>query len=204
MTNPLFEMFSREYLKEFFSRNKIFIIISVLLLIISALSGIIFSEYIKELLLELMKTMVMNVPENPTVIQEASYLFQNNITANFIILLGGVFFSILSISAMIVNGMLIGFLYTLVTPVQYFVGLAPHGIFELPALILSLACAFNITSLEIKLINALFKKEFKEELSNSKQVIKDIIFSIIIITILLIIAAIIEAGVTPALLHMVS
>ena len=102
------------------------------------------------------------------------------------------------------NGLIIGFTYTLVTPIQFIVGILPHGIFELPATILSLVGAFIITKLEINLLNALFKKHLKEEINKSDKLVKDIVLTFIIILVLLIIAAIIEAGVTPMLLSMVS
>ena len=144
------------------------------------------------------------MPENPTVYNEAIFLFQNNIRANIIIMIGGLLFSIFSVLGIIMNGLIIGFTYTLVTPIQFIVGILPHGIFELPATILSLVGAFIITKLEINLLNALFKKRLKEEINKSDKLVKDIVLTFIIILVLLIIAAIIEAGVTPVLLSMVS
>ncbi len=203
MTSDILEIFTKEYLKEYFSRNKLLIIVAAILLVISAFLGVIFSEFIKTYLLEIIKEMILDIPENPTVIDEAVYLFQNNIRANIIIMLGGFIFSILSVMAVILNGVIIGFTYTLVNPLQYVVGIIPHGIFELPAVILSLVGAFNITKLEINLLDALFKHRLKEEIGNSKTIVKDIILTFIIIFVLLIIAATIEAAITPVLLKMV-
>ncbi len=204
MTLNITEIFGKRYLKEYFSRNKVYILISVLILIASAVLGVIFSDIIKEFVIEILENIVLSMPENPTVYNEATFLFQNNIRANIIIMLGGLFFSIFSILAIIMNGLIIGFTYTLVTPLQFIVGILPHGIFELPATVLSLVGAFLITKLEINLLDALFKKQLKEEIGKSNEIIKDIVLTFIIILILLIIAAIIEAGVTPVLLSMVS
>ncbi|MBE6485799.1 MAG: stage II sporulation protein M [Methanosphaera stadtmanae] len=204
MTLNITEIFGKRYLKEYFSRNKVYILISVFILIASAVLGVIFSDIIKEFVIEILENIVLSMPENPTVYNEATFLFQNNIRANIIIMLGGLFFSIFSILAIIMNGLIIGFTYTIVTPLQFIVGILPHGIFELPATVLSLVGAFLITKLEINLLDALFKKQLKEEIGKSNEIIKDIVLTFIIILILLIIAAIIEAGVTPVLLSMVS
>lgn len=204
MTSNLTEIFSKSYLKEYISRNKSFILIAFFILFVSAVLGVIFSDIIKEFVTEIFKNMLSGLPENPTVYDEAKFLFQNNIRANIIIMLGGLFFSIFSILAIIMNGLIIGFTYTLVTPIQFIVGIVPHGIFELPATALSLVGAFLITKLEINLLDALFKRRLKEEIGKSNEIIKDIILTFLIILILLIFAAIIEAGVTPVLLSMVS
>lgn len=204
MALNILEIFSKGYLKEYFSRNKNLILISFIILIASAFLGVIFSDVIQQYVTEILKEIFLSMPENPTVFNEATFLFQNNIRANIIIMIGGLFFSIFSVLAIIMNGLIIGFTYTLVTPIQFIVGIIPHGIFELPATILSLVGAFIITKLEINLLNALFKKRLKEEINKSDKLVKDIVLTFIIILVLLIIAAIIEAGVTPVLLSMVS
>lgn len=204
MTSIVPSIFSKTYIKEYFSRNKTLIIIATLLLIFSSLLGFIFSGVIKAYVIEILKEIILSVPPNPTVLEEAQYLFLNNIRANIIIMLGGFLFSTMSVLAVILNGMVIGFTYTLVTPLQFAVGILPHGIFELPAVILALVGAFKITIMEFNLINALFKHRLREELANSKTIMKDIVLTFILILILLIIAALIEAGITPVLLHMVS
>lgn len=204
MTSRFLEIFTKEYLKEYFSRNKVFIIIATILLILSSILGVLISDFVKSFIMQILENMVFSFPSNASVTEEAIYLFQNNIQANILIMLGGFLFSIFSVLSVIFNGIIIGFTYTLVTPLQFFVGIVPHGIFELPALILALTGAFNITKLEINLLDALFKHKFKEELGNSKTIITDIILTFLIILVLLIFAAVIEAAVTPLLLVMVS
>ncbi len=204
MALNILEIFSKGYLKEYLSRNKNLILISFIILIASAFLGVVFCDVIQQYVTEILKEIFLSMPENPTVYNEAIFLFQNNIRANIIIMIGGLLFSIFSVLAIIMNGMIIGFTYTLVTPIQFIVGILPHGIFELPATILSLVGAFIITKLEINLLNALFKKRLKEEINKSDKLVKDIVLTFIIILVLLIIAAIIEAGVTPVLLSMVS
>ena len=204
MTINIKEIFTKAYLKEYIFRNRNLFLISLIIFVVSAIVGVFISDLIREFMIEIFNQLIGNLPPNSCVADEAIFLFTNNIRANILILLGGFVFSIFSIFSIILNGIVLGFTYTLVNPLQFFVGIAPHGIFELTATIMSLMGAFIITKLEINLIDALFKHEFREELHNSSLLIKDIILTFIITSILLVVAAIIEAGITPILLSMVS
>lgn len=146
--------------------------------------------------------MLSQIPTNNGFVAEAWFLFQNNMRANLLIILFGFLFSIFSVLSIVINGLVIGFTYTMVSPIQFVAGIVPHGIFELSAVVLSLTASFIATKFEINLFKALFKHEFKEELYKSKSLINDIIFTVIIVFVLLIIAAVIEAGITPVVLNM--
>lgn len=196
------EMFTKKYIYEYFNRNKNLIIVSVAIFLVSVILGVVFSENVKPIAMELIKRMLDEFPVE-TVSENATNLFLNNITANITIIAGGLLFSILSLFAIVINGILIGYVYSVTTPLIFFVGVIPHGIFELTAIILSLTGAFIITKIELKLIQALFAKRLHEELEHSKLYVKDVIFTVIISVVLLVIAAIIEAAVTPVLLLMI-
>lgn len=196
------EVCSLNYLKEYLSRNKSLIIVSAFILLFSAILGVVFSSSIKTFVLEIFKQMISQIPLNDGFTAQAWFFFQNNMRANLVIILFGFLFSVFSIMSIVLNGLIIGFTYTMVSPIQFVAGIVPHGIFELSAVVLSLSGAFIATKFEVKLIRALFKHNFKEELSNSSLYIKDIIFTIMVVFVLLVIAAVIEAGVTPIILNM--
>lgn len=196
------EILSKKFIEEYFHRNKNLIILSATIFILSVLLGAIFNESIKQLATEIIKKMLEEIPME-SVSENALNLFINNIIANLTILFGGLLFSILSVFAILVNGLLIGYVYSIATPTIFFVGTIPHGIFEITAIILSLTGAFILTKTELIIIQALFSKRLHEELDNIKVYIKDVVFTIVVTFILLVIAAIIEAAITPALLHMV-
>ena len=117
------------------------------------------------------------------------FIFKNNLTVAFTSIFSGVFFGIIPAIFLLSNGSLIGFISSLAFSSpnggsQIFLRLLPHGIFEIPAIIISFA-------LGIKFGTFAFKKEpkkaFKKYLINSTRV-----FVFVIIP-LLFIAAIIEA-----------
>ncbi|MBR0471823.1 MAG: stage II sporulation protein M [Methanosphaera sp.] len=196
------QIFSKTYTREYFSRNKNLIILSLIIFIGSIIIGAVFNKSFEAIVTEIIRQM-LNEISMESVSENAVSLFVNNITANLVILAGGIIFSLLSVFAIIVNGILIGYVYTLTTPLIFLVGTVPHGIFEITALILSLTGAFIITKTELLCIQALFAGNLSSQVENMKICFKDIIFTIVVSFVLLVFAAIIEAAVTPLLLSMV-
>lgn len=114
------------------------------------------------------------------------FLFNNNIIASFFGMIFGAFFGIFSIFNAILNGFILGFAASMSVTENGLWSLwriLPHGIFELPALFLSLGMGlrlglFIFEKKTIKGISKIFKKSLKT--------------FIVIIVPLLLLAAIIE------------
>lgn len=118
-----------------------------------------------------------------------SFIITNNIKSAFFGMLFGIFFGIISLGVIIVNGYVLGFVVKEIVAIEGFpvlFRLIPHGIFEIPAVIISIA-------LGLKLGMFLFvhkgKNKGKEFLKWLKDSIKVFVFVIIP---LLVIAGIIE------------
>ena len=176
---------SLNYIKE--SKNFIYVVIAVFFFF--ALVGFFIptpdsiSEQLLKFIQELMeKTAGMNQWE---LIQ---YIFLNNLQSSFFGLVLGVFFGIFPIITTIVNGYILGFVSIKVVSVEgIFVlwRLIPHGIFELPAVFISLGLGLKFGSFIFQ------KKKFdalKNYFVNSLRVFFFIVFP------LLVIAAIIEGS----------
>lgn len=172
-----------DYIKE--SKNYIYGIIVIFLLF--ALLGFVvpLPEEIKVALIEYFKELVKET-EGFNSREMIFFLFQNNVSASFFGLLLGVFMGIFPIFNSILNGFVLGFaskLSVVENGVFSLWRLFPHGIFELPALFISLG-------LGLKLGTFIFEKEkgksFRIFFEKS---IKTFIF---VIVPLLILAAIIE------------
>ena len=176
---------SLNYIKE--SKNFIYIVIGIFFFF--AFIGFFIptpdsiSEQLLKFIQELMeKTAGMNQWE---LIQ---YIFLNNLQSSFFGLVLGVFFGIFPIITTIVNGYILGFVSIKVVSVEgIFVlwRLFPHGIFELPAVFISLGLGLKFGSFIFQ------KKKFdslKDYFVNSLRVFFFIVFS------LLVIAAIIEGS----------
>jgi len=116
-----------------------------------------------------------------------SFLFLNNLKASFLGMTSGIFFGILPLIYLILNGFVLGFasrLAVLEQGIFSLLRLLPHGVFELPAIILSLGLGLKLGSFILEKENLL--KSLNSYILDCLRVF------IFIILPLLILAAIIE------------
>lgn len=142
---------------------------------------------IEQYLLELIEELV-DQTEGMSFLELTNFIFLNNLRSSFLGIILGVFFGIIPIFYSVFNGYLIGFVaFISVAEGGVFVlwRILPHGIFELPAVFISLG-------LGLKLGTFIFQKNilksFVDFFWNSLRVFLFIVLP------LLIIAAIIETG----------
>jgi stage II sporulation protein M len=136
-----------------------------------------FNEQLKQLILEF---------EGLGSLETICKIFVNNVIASFLGIFLGVFFGIVTLSFIFVNGYLIGYVMDLSVAAagwEVLWRLVPHGIFELPAVLLSFA-------LGIKLGMFFLDKDPWEELKRRAK--ESLNVFILIVVPLLVIAAIIE------------
>ena len=169
------------YLKESYK----YFYVSIFIFIISAVVGFTNSSrfsFIDDLLKE-----IISKTANLNALELTFFIMQNNMLSALLALAGGIFFGIMPIFNAISNGVVIGYVMSKsyqIAGASILFRLVPHGIFELPAIFISLG-------LGIKLGFSIFTnknkgKEFLRRFYNSANV-----FLMIVIP-LLIIAAIIE------------
>ena len=192
------EIFTLDYLKGFFKRNKKLLITSFIIIIASLIIIAICGRM-------LFGAEAVNSINKGTVNNFSGFidLFFTNFKSDVVVLLGGFVLSIWSLIQSIFNCLVAG-MFLGMDPSIFVVGILPHGIFEYAASVFSLTGAFIITKLEIASVKAWLSKDqtVKEVLKDNKFAIKDIILIIVFIIILLLIAAFIENYITPMLLNM--
>ena len=136
-------------------------------------------KFIEELL---KKTQDLSQPEL------IRFIFLNNIQSSFFGMILGIFFGIFPIITAIANGYLLGFVATFsvnAVGISILLRLFPHGIFELPAIFLSLGLGLKISTFIFK----------KKKLKTLKIYLKNSLITFLFIVIpLLIIAALIEGS----------
>lgn len=184
----------------FFKRNKKIIIISFVIFILFALAGMIVSNMVVGDQVGKISKAMMEMPKNGTganldIGMSSLDLFIHNFSVSVIIIAGGILFSIISFLVTVFNAFSIGAPFGS-DPVFALVSILPHSIFEYSATTLSLAVAFLITKLEIKMIR---QRSFMGTLRESETELKDILVLIIVIVVLLAVAAVIEAYITPVI-----
>ncbi len=127
-------------------------------------------------------------------------LFANNLQACILLFLGGATFGILTIFIMSLNGIVIGAIMELVhkdhTPLFVAAAIVPHGIFEIPAFIISGA-------LGILLAQSLIAEWY----GSGDSAVSAYAFARMFLTVVLplvAVAACVEAFITPVVIHLVA
>lgn len=139
--------------------------------------------------------------------QLASAIFTQNIQSALIALVGGLVLGIIPVLFMAVNGFLVGFVIfalfvasdaTIISKIIYTIaGLAPHGIFEIPAVLLAAGFGWSLGTRYLARPKAGMTRwqEFK-------QGIKESLLIIPLIVLLLVIAAVVEVYITGYLVEL--
>jgi stage II sporulation protein M len=129
------------------------------------------------------------------------FIFLNNIIAVFTALVGGIIFGITPILSAALNGYLIGVVVGQIIPLEgitpVLAALLPHGIIEIPLLLVTLGLSLRVG---ITALKAIKKKDSKLLISEVKKVARFAWFKIMPFVVL---AAFIEAFITPGIVRLV-
>ncbi len=177
------------FLKSFnyIKSSKTFIYWIIVVFFFFALIGFFFPvpEFLEQKILEILSGLVEKI-EGISNFNLIKFILFNNLQSSFIGIISGVFFGIFSFIGAVFNGYVLGFVLSLAFSKEGFLSLLsllPHGIFELPAIFISLG-------LGVKLGSFIFHKNKKKFLKEN--FVKSLVVFLLIITPLLILAAIIE------------
>jgi stage II sporulation protein M len=182
-----------DFLKEsrnfIYSAILIFLIFTVLGFFFEDLVNMLFSSFfnidLNERLIDYISRLVQQT-EGMSQSQLIRFIFFNNLQSSFFGMIFGIFFGIFSMVAIISNGYILGFVASLSVKLQgVFVlwRILPHGIFELPAIFISLGLGLKL-GMYVLMGNK--KESFMYYLTNSLRVF------LLVVLPLLIAAALIE------------
>jgi stage II sporulation protein M len=176
---------SWEYIKE--SKKFIWIIVGIFVFFVLVGAFVPMPVEISNEIFNFMKNMLAQT-EGMSQLQLTWFIFFNNLKSSFFGMIFGVFFGLFSIITSLANGFVVGFVMKLSVDKVGILSLwkiLPHGIFELPAVFISLGMGLKIGSF-------IFKKKKLEFLDESLR--SSLRVFLLIVIPLLVIAAIIEAG----------
>ena len=132
-----------KYLKE--TKKEIYLII--LLFLFSAIVGFLLRNRLS--FIESFLQQILNKTLNYNYAEITFFILQNNLQSAFIALIFGIFFGIFPILNASINGLIVGFVLARASAtigLQAFWRLLPHGIFELPAIFISLGIGLKLGS----------------------------------------------------------
>ena len=133
------------------------------------------------------------------------FIFLNNALKSILIIYAGVFFGLLPIFFLLINGMVIGYLAELQANAglmdMFLKGILPHGIIEIPAIILACAYGIKFGAITAKgLLRSPTERGRMKSASELKRFIRLTVPLVGLLVITLLGAAIIESTITPWLL----
>lgn len=187
--------------------EKYYLLIAVLLFLGSSLFGILFFDQVSSMLkeagvFEQLEQVVKKVEKTPTFTNAFMMIFVNNTTVSLLAIGSGIIFGIYPIMILINNGLLLsvslllGASQTNVHPLMLFLTtILPHGIFELPAILIGSALGIHLGIALFRALLALFISKNREKIVAEWKGIGQRFFVIIFgVIVCLFFAALIEAG----------
>lgn len=187
-------------------KNKLLkiIIVCSILFIICMISGIFFGIKYQSETQQILKSFIENksdiISDSGNI--SAFGIIKNNVVACIVSIIIGFFpFIFLPILTLSLNGFVLGITLGIGKSLQnmsmikiLLLGILPHGIFEIPAIIISIAIGLNLCLCITKKIIGKYNEKIIDDIKESI-----LVFACIIIP-LLIVAGIVEAYITPTLL----
>ncbi|MFM1654501.1 stage II sporulation protein M [Brevibacillus sp. B_LB10_24] len=135
-------------------------------------------------------------------------IFTNNVFSSIKMMLLGLFFAVVPIFGLFANGVLIGFVLEQLqqggaSPLHVFlVGLLPHGLFELPAVVFAAALGIRYGVLVIRSLGAIWRKEKAAQVKQDWRAnIRQFPIAVCMVVLLLLVAALVESVITPRLIE---
>ncbi|HIH61812.1 MAG TPA: stage II sporulation protein M [Methanobacteriales archaeon] len=191
---------------DLYKRNRDYLIISILIFLGSFSLGYLLAGFLDILLAPLMREFKKSVIEEGITIIS---IFSHNLQAILLLYLGGLSLSIFTGLFLALNGLFMGYFATKVPVVDFILLVAPHGMFEIPGIIIAGVAGFRLSSFIIHFMGDLirgpgsFTQKLKKSSDNNIREFKDSLLLFLIAVILILIAAIIEAEFTLTFYYMI-
>jgi stage II sporulation protein M len=195
-------------LKNAFIENKFLLLFSALLFLIPMLFGYFFAPYISEALNPMVDSFRDRIEKGDIKLTHDSIFF-NNVYVGLMLYGGGIVFGLLTALILISNGVFIGYFASQMPLTTFLLFTLPHGIFEIPAIIIAGASGFIMFKFVLGFIKTIIYPKVDENnlnLNMKNRIINSFNTNIdrltqslallILSVILLIIAAFIEAYLT--------
>jgi len=161
-------------IRQFLTKSSRFFLASLIIFIIFFIVGVFFPIFFREEIINFIKSLGERI-SGMNAFQLIFFIFRNNLQASFFALVLGIFVCVFPIFMLIANGYLVGFVlhFAIVSegPLVFW-KLFPHGIFEIPAILIS-------AGLGIKLGFDLLHNYIKKNENNNSYIFLTIIFGII-------------------------
>ncbi|MBE6513041.1 MAG: stage II sporulation protein M [Methanobrevibacter olleyae] len=150
---------AKEETKAAFSNNKMLLLLSILLFVIPLLIGYFYADSISEYIQPMVDNF-RNQVEEGTITLTTHSIFTNNVTVAFILYALGALGGVLGAIVLANNALFIGYFGADFDIIAYLILTLPHGIFEIPAIILATTGGFVLLSFILHFIWNLMSPDY--------------------------------------------
>lgn len=142
------DFFARNYLAcwNFLRESRWYVVFAFAVFMLTFLVGFLFPVFYRAEIFSFIAELIATLGDKG-VVEMIGYIFLNNLRAGFFAMILGIGFGIFPLSAVVVNGYLLGFVARFAVEQEgIFVlwQLVPHGIFELPAILFSIGMGMKL------------------------------------------------------------
>ncbi|OEH86369.1 hypothetical protein BHU72_14200 [Desulfuribacillus stibiiarsenatis] len=184
--------------------NRNYIYLAGIIFIVGNGLGVVFVDQFYGLIEEALgtiKDLGEKIAENGHPFYATWVIFLNNIRSAFMFILLGSIVAIPTIFGLFINGVLIGVVLSMigeagVSPIMLLIfGVMPHGIFEIPAILIAGGFGIKLGTVWIKPLPGLTRWQ------SYTAVFRESMYVFVFITVLLVVAGLVEGLITPVLLN---
>ncbi len=188
-----------------YRRNETFLILSTALFLSAMFAAYFLSGMISQFMNPVLESFKDSVRRGEIELTTLS-IFTNNFKIAFLVYGGGIFLGTATAILLVYNGVFIGYAASQI-PIGYFIIYTlPHGIFEIPGIIIAGTAGFRLASFIFNFIRNLthikgylpFKKQLEQIIIASTDDLKESLTLFVIAVVLILIGAFIEANFTLA------
>jgi len=188
-----------------YRRNETFLIASAAIFLISMFGAYFLSSFIDQFMNPVLNSFRDSISRGEIKLTTLS-IFTNNLKVALYIYGGGIIFGIFTAIFLFSNGVFIGYAASQIPIGNFIIYTLPHGVFEIPGIIIAGAAGFKLGSVVFTFIRNLthikgylpFKGQLEQIIIAGSDDLKESLILFIIAVVLIIIGAFIEANFTLA------
>lgn len=194
------------------SLNRKYFTLSTILLVMGSAIGFFNAGQVEQIVnqaLEQLQKIQREFMEDPSTLHLFWFIFKNNVMAAMQMLAFGVFFGVFPVVALLINGILIGYVLQMgqvsgTNPLEMLVyGILPHGLFELFAVLLATTIGLRYGVLSARFLGALLRPgHLRSVRTEYGEHVRYLPLMVLVIIVLLFVAAVIESTFTRWLVEM--
>lgn len=198
-------------LKYIWEDNKKYFYVACILMLAGGFIGFVQADKVEKIAVQMLaqlKDLVEKIGSNNDALSVFWLIFSNNVTSAVLMMVFGIALAIPPIFGMVTNGILLGYLFQEMAEsghnivLMFIVGILPHGIFELPAVIFAAGVGIRYGLLMIRGPLAIWTEKGRNELkSDWIHALKQFPYIVVSVILMLLVAAIVESVITPAIIE---